>query len=491
MHVEDNREMNQLADEYYNEGRQTFNDGRLSEAAVLIQKAIQLYQKCGNWKQYVTAMNLMGVIYAAIGNETMAIDYYLEGLECAIDNQFRILIALFYNNIGSRYQELGEHRRAIEYFLKSVRELENETAPKEKNDSLWHLITYLNLQTSYWELEEYDVAYEYLQKAERYLTEEIEETYHCTFLTAKCRLLWDRGEKEYVYRHLEELLNSAEHDDNASDHVQNMKSLCSLLRDMEEFEGWKRVIDSFEQYSREQGTVYCRLILTEMQMEYYRVIGEMQKYIRLCVDHTELYQKQREIVDKERAAAIDIKIELRNKEAERKQAEAKSTTDALTGLGNRYLLDHEAAKIFAEASREGTVISVGVLDIDYFKQHNDTYGHIQGDTCLQRVAKVLAETARGIGQVYRFGGDEFVMLLEEGDSSRVEQIAESVKQCLAREQIKNENSRVIPEITISQGYVCFVPKGGETAGELIKHADVALYHVKENGRNGYHIITEA
>ena len=107
--MEDNRETNQLADEYYSEGRQAFNDGRLNEAAVLIQKAIQLYQKCGNWKQYVTAMNLMGVIYAAIGNETMAIDYYLEGLECAIDNQFRILIALFYNNIGSRYQELGEH----------------------------------------------------------------------------------------------------------------------------------------------------------------------------------------------------------------------------------------------------------------------------------------------------------------------------------------------------------------------------------------------
>lgn len=488
--MEDNRENNQLADEYYSEGRQAFNDGRLNEAAVLIQKAIQLYQKCGNWKQYVTAMNLMGVIYAAIGNETMAIDYYLEGLECAIDNQFRILIALFYNNIGSRYQELGEHRRAIEYFLNSVRELEAENAPKEKNDGLWHLITYLNLQTSYWELGEFDISYEYLQKAERYMTEEVEQTYHCTFLGAKCRLLWDRGEKEFVYRHLEELLSSAEHDENASDHVQNMKSLCSLLRDMGEYEGWKRIIDAFERYSKEQGTVYCRLILTEMQMEYYRVIGEMQRYIHLCVDHTELYQKQREIVDKERAAAIDIKIELRNKEAERRQAEAKSTTDALTGLGNRYLLENEAAKIFAEAAAKGAVISVGVLDIDYFKQHNDTYGHIQGDTCLQKVAEVLSEMAQGIGQVYRFGGDEFVMLLVEGESGKVAQIAESVKEGLARERIKNENSRVIPEITISQGYVCFVPKGDETAGELIKHADVALYHVKENGRNGYHIIEE-
>lgn len=488
MQTEDNREISQLADEYYNEGRQNFNDGRLNEAALLIQKAIQLYQKCEDQKQYVTAMNLMGVIYAAIGNETMAIDYYLEGLECALDNQFRILIALFYNNIGARYQELGEHRRAIEYFLKSARELENEETQKEKNCSLWRLIMYLNLQTSYWEVGEYDVSYEYMQKAEGQMTEDIAETYHCTFLGMKCRLLWDRGEKEFVYAHLEELLESAEHDGNASDHVQNTRTLCSLLRDMGEYEGWKRVIAAFARYSEDQGTVYCKLILTEMEMEYYRVIGEMNQYMHLCVDHAELYQKQREIADKERVAAIDIKIELRDKEAERRQAEAKSTRDALTGVGNRYLLEQDAPGVLTGAAKEQQAVSVGVLDIDYFKQHNDTYGHIHGDDCLQRVAGILSKAAGDAGGVYRFGGDEFVLLLAAGNEGEVRRLAEQIKTNLATERILNEKSGVIPEITISQGYVCFVPTGDEKVEELIKRADVALYHVKQNGRNGYHII---
>lgn len=72
--------------------------------------------------KYATALNLLGVIYGATGNETMAVDYLVEGLECAIDYQLNNITTLFYNNIGSRYQELGEQRRRFDYFLKSARE---------------------------------------------------------------------------------------------------------------------------------------------------------------------------------------------------------------------------------------------------------------------------------------------------------------------------------------------------------------------------------
>lgn len=88
-------ESNQLADEYYDEGHRALDESRLDEAALLVQNAIQLYKKCENYEKYTMSMNLMGVIYAAIGNEAMAIDYYLEGLECAIDHQFRNLTTLF------------------------------------------------------------------------------------------------------------------------------------------------------------------------------------------------------------------------------------------------------------------------------------------------------------------------------------------------------------------------------------------------------------
>lgn len=479
----------QLAWEYYTEGRQTFFDNRLEEAALLIQNAIHLFKKAENYEQYTIALNLMGVIYAATGNETMAIDYYLEGLESALDHHYDHIVALFYNNIGSRYQELNEHEKAIAYFTKSARELENPSCIQQERHDIWCLITYLNLTTSYRELRQYKLAMKYLEKAEPYLEGE-DSVYKYTFLISKCRLYWCVGKHDYVYEHLEELLESGVKDCNASDYVQDMKDLCSLLKQMKEYDCWKKIILAVEKYADEQNTVYFRLIQTEMWMDYYQTIGEIKKYIHLCVEHAELYQRQKEIADKERAAAIDIKIELREKEVERRRAEEKSTTDPLTGLGNRYLLEQEAKRMIAESVQEQERIVVGVLDIDCFKQHNDTYGHIQGDHCLKTVADILKRAVEERGQVYRFGGDEFVMLLSPGQDTEVERIAERVKSMLREARIENINSLALPEITISQGYACFVPAEKEHGASLIEHADKALYYVKKNGRNGYHIIEE-
>ena len=115
--MEQQEHIQKLADEYYEEGRARFFDHKLEEAAMLVQNALHLYKKCDDMLKYATALNMLGVIYGATGNETMAVDYLVEGLECAIDYQLNNITALFYNNIGSRYQELGEHENAIDYFL--------------------------------------------------------------------------------------------------------------------------------------------------------------------------------------------------------------------------------------------------------------------------------------------------------------------------------------------------------------------------------------
>ena len=111
--MEQQEHIQKLADEYYEEGRARFFDHKLEEAAMLVQNALHLYKKCDDMLKYATALNLLGVIYGATGNETMAVDYLVEGLECAIDYQLNNITTLFYNNIGSRYQELGEHWSAI------------------------------------------------------------------------------------------------------------------------------------------------------------------------------------------------------------------------------------------------------------------------------------------------------------------------------------------------------------------------------------------
>ena len=260
---------------------------------------------------------------------------------------------------------------------------------------------------------------------------------------------------------------------------------------MGEFDNWKRVITSFEQYAKEQESVYAQLILTEMWMDYYKRIDNMQKYIHLCVDHAELYRKQKAIEDKERAAAIDLKIQLQVKEAERRAAEQMSFADSLTRLGNRYKLREDNCAMQVDCIENQTMMAVGILDIDCFKEHNDTYGHLQGDDSLKSLANVLAEVTDGIGMAYRFGGDEFVVLARDTTAQQIAQMAETLKWRIGELHIENVNSKVLPELTISQGYYCFMPKEEQNMEAVLAKADKALYYVKENGRNGYHVIEEA
>ena len=482
--------MRQLAQEYMKEGTDTFFENRLEEAALLVQNAIHLFKKSADYEGYTRALNLMGVIYAATGNETMAIDYYIEGLECAIDNHYDNLVALFYNNIGSRYQELNEHSKAIEYFNRAAKDLDSPASLSEPRHDVWCLVTYMNLAVSYRQIRDYKNANRCIELSEPYMSCDGADTYKYSFLISKCQLYWVTGKRDYVYQHLGELLESGSNDSNAPDYVQDMRNLCSLLKQMKEYSHWEEAICDFEQYANEQNSVYFKLIQTEMWMEYYQTIGEMKKYIHLCVEHMELYQRQKEITDKERASAIDIKIELRKKEAERKRAEEKSTTDALTGLGNRYLMEENAKRFLGEILQKKERVTVGVLDIDCFKQHNDTYGHIHGDECLRKVARILEETVGSDGSVYRFGGDEFVLFLLSGDPDHVKDVAERIADHVAEADMENINSMVTPKITISQGYCCFIPEETEGVDDLIEHADKALYYVKKHGRNGYHVIVE-
>ena len=488
----DNRNrLEELAFEYAKEGKEALYDRKLNKAALSVQAAINLFKEVGNLEEYVRSLNLIGVIYAAIGNETMAVDFYLEGLECSIQNKLYNMTLLFYNNIGSRYMELNEHEKAISYFERAESELERKEVKREERYNSWYMVTCLNLMSSYTALGNYNLAESYLNRALPYTELEENKDYEFSFMVSQYWLYWLMGKKELVYNKLDDILNGALHDASASDYVVNMISVCHLLSEMGEYNNWKRVIMSFEQYAKEQESVYAQLVLTEMWMDFYKRVDNMQKYIHLCVDHAELYRKQKVIEDKERAAAIDLKIQLQEKEAERRAAEQMSFADSLTRLGNRYKLREDNCEMQIECIEKQTMMAVGVLDIDCFKEHNDTYGHLQGDDSLQSLANVFAEITKGIGMAYRFGGDEFVILVRDITPDQMVQMAETIKWRIEELHIENVNSKILPELTISQGYYCFMPKQEQTLEAVLAKADKALYHVKEHGRNNYHIIEEA
>ncbi|MFT5835292.1 MAG: diguanylate cyclase (GGDEF)-like protein [Sulfurimonas sp.] len=186
------------------------------------------------------------------------------------------------------------------------------------------------------------------------------------------------------------------------------------------------------------------------------------------------------------------KLEITTKKLRRanKKLENVSYTDVLTSLHNRRYFNFVYDRELKRAKRTKSYITFMMLDIDFFKQYNDTYGHIEGDFALKSVAKVLKDSLkRPSDYVFRLGGEEFGVLLIDTDESNSARLAREICDSIRSREIKHESSNVNKFLTISIGVVCCVADEALNEDILISRADEMLYKAKESGRDGYIITT--
>lgn len=174
-----------------------------------------------------------------------------------------------------------------------------------------------------------------------------------------------------------------------------------------------------------------------------------------------------------------VKYVLRDKDYEKTYALA--TTDSMTGLYNhRYFQEHMRRSI-EQANRFKHQFSLLLIDIDFFKRFNDTYGHQAGDEVLRHVARKLTKSVRAVDVVARYGGEEMAIILERTSEEEALAIAQKVVQAIAEEAYPIAEG-VSKHVTISCGVATY-PTHGEDPSQLIEFADAGLYRAKENGRN--------
>lgn len=154
--------------------------------------------------------------------------------------------------------------------------------------------------------------------------------------------------------------------------------------------------------------------------------------------------------------------------------------DPMTGLHNRRFLEESVENLVAQSNRRNQHMAILMLDLDYFKMVNDTYGHDAGDAMLKALSKVLTQSVRASDYVIRYGGEEFLMLLQETTGDAAVMVAEKIR--LAVEEMSVPVSGGVLKKTISIGIADF-PGDSDTFWQTVKFADVALYSAKETGRN--------
>ncbi|EDZ62431.1 diguanylate cyclase (GGDEF domain) [Sulfurimonas gotlandica GD1] len=186
------------------------------------------------------------------------------------------------------------------------------------------------------------------------------------------------------------------------------------------------------------------------------------------------------------------RLEITTKKLQRanKKLENVSYTDSLTSLHNRRYFNFIYDRELKRAKRTKSYITFMMLDIDFFKQYNDTYGHLEGDFALKSVSKVLRDSLkRPSDYVFRLGGEEFGVVLIDTDESNSARLAREICDAVRAREIKHESSKANEFLTISIGVVCCVADEALDEEILISRADEMLYKAKESGRNGYIITT--
>ena len=177
----------------------------------------------------------------------------------------------------------------------------------------------------------------------------------------------------------------------------------------------------------------------------------------------------------------------RRLEEETKALYSSSRTDALSGLPNRYQLNERLTWLIEESSREDTEFAFLFVDIDNFKNINDSLGHDVGDELLINISEIMQSEVRGYDIIARFGGDEFVMVINKYENHlELNHIINRVLVKLAKTQLVRQQPI---NVTASIG-VAFYPKDGDSAQALLKNADIAMYEAKKRGKNQVHYFTE-
>lgn len=169
---------------------------------------------------------------------------------------------------------------------------------------------------------------------------------------------------------------------------------------------------------------------------------------------------------------------------DKKRVEYLSITDELTGLKNRRCFNQTIQEEINRAKRDNHYLSFMMLDIDYFKKYNDTYGHQAGDNALKEFAKVLKSNTKRVSDfAFRLGGEEFALIFSSEDKEKSLKYAEKIKDKIYNLQIEHKTSKVDDYLTASIGLVVKKGKDISSSDELYKLADEALYEAKDSGRN--------
>lgn len=473
---------------YYYRGANYYMLNDSQNMSLNIAKAIGYLDQSGQWELVGRSYNLLAIMSVNKGNPSLAVDYYLTGLNYCARYGVNKVESMIEMNLGYLYLENKVFREAQHYFGRAYQNYMNTPEDKRRITSL--IMIYSNLATCYIQRGNPEGAREYLEK-----------------LDGECRPYFKNMDYIYVgcmktkYYQLsgETALRDACIDD-IRQRLSDKVLILDLFDDLYDFGGLMldigredvllELLDQLEETVEQTGIANLQRKLLSLKIRYYDKHHKEAEFLQASGRYYHLSEK----IEMDNRSMVANMLYVRNSlecaNEKRKKLEEvtlelvkKSETDPLTNLANRYRLSDYSEKVLEDCLANGRPLSFEILDIDYFKQYNDNYGHQAGDECVKAVAGLLRKMENDRIFCARYGGDEFIIIYNGMSAEEVLERAEKLRQDVMGLKIEHQYSKVHPTVTISQGICHSIPKHGNKNWDFLHAADTLLYQVKKKNRN--------
>jgi len=417
-----------------------------------------------------TAYSTLGYVFSNFAYYETAFDYFNKSTYIAKKYQFIDRLSIAYNNIGEIYRLLLHYDKALYYYQKSCDEDQKIGYTACKG------VYYINIAEVYYLKGNYNKALELIQISLQNVKKWNYEIALCEVYKIHACAYWKLHNYEKASDFFSKALDIAD-----------KKMVYYYKID---------ILIFYHQFSIEQNQL--ELAIKALSHAYILASANSlhEKSILICHHFTQIYEKtgdsesalkyyklyifHNQELSKERIKQISEGIELRIKTEEIK---VQSEIDSLTGIPNRRKFSQVLNIVWNHSMKHSNSLSLIMIDIDFFKEFNDNYGHPEGDKCLIAIAKLLTNLLEKQYLLSRYGGDEFIAVLPQTTLSDAIAFAETMRQAVMDAKICHNHSSICDYVTITLGVASIIPVNDSDMNDFIKQVDDALYDAKRKGRN--------
>ena len=461
-----------------------------------LSESISYLKSSHMYEMLARTYNMMGAVADRKNNRMVALSSYYNCLQYAEKYHFYYIQAMAESNIAYTLVRMRLRKEAIQHYRIAME-------CYEKSEKTYYLnCNKINCMV------ECGCCYMYQQEADEALKlwEEIQDilqkdpdSYYSAITVEMyripCEILNGRmDEAQQISGQLLEKLADPETFEEIKDNLVILAGILSLLPDERLLESLIRIID--EKHVEDHYNIFLDLYPFKSQLLLKK--EQMQEYTEYTRRYFEIYEKYQQ---ENREALVNVMelqdrlknvtLDWTNMQASNAALENLAMHDELTGLANRTFLHEYLTNCFEHAYEAQELMGVELMDIDFFKEYNDDYGHLEGDRCLKAIAGVLRKQQIP-GKVFcaRYGGDEFMILYTGMTAEKIRRVSEDILREVRKLEIPHERSNCGKYVSVSQGVFARIPVGNNREWDFTSRADVLLYQAKSCGRNRICMSTE-